>query len=337
MFDAAAPFVPSGAVPAGERRALEEGCVVFPRTQVRRFRLTGPARVACLHGLVTCDVERAGDGAHLFGALLTDKGMIVTPLWITRLPGEILVEAPAAGAVHLEETFTRALPPRLCRAADITAETAGIGVYGPRAADVLGRAWGLASGPPAAGAAAMTAAGAAIVVAPCVARGAPGFDCVVPSDRAAALLGALTTHGAAFASPALVEECRILAGIPRLGAEIDDKTLPQEARLEELGAVSFTKGCYLGQETVARLHFRGHANRGLASVVLQRAPAAPLPLALSLDGKPVGRLASAAWSDELDGYVGVAVLRREVDDGADVELPDGGRATVRRGKWLRPA
>ncbi len=337
MFDAALPFVPDGAVTAAERRALEEGCVAVTRTFARRFRLTGTGRVACLQGLVTCDVAGAGDGAHLFGALLTEKGMIVTPLWITRLPDEILVEAPTEGAVPLAATFARSLPPRLCRAADISGETVSIGVYGPGSAAAVGAALALPVGPPETGAAAIASDRGTVVIARAVARGAAGFDCVMPAETAAASLADLAARGATAGSAALLEACRILAGLPRLGAEIDDKTLPQEARLDELGAVSFTKGCYLGQETVARLHFRGHANRGLACVTLEGAPAGSLPLALSLDGKPMGRLASAAWADELDGYAGVAMIRREVADGADLELPDGVRATVRRGKWLRPA
>lgn len=334
MFDPAVPLVPEGAVSSGERRALEGGVVTFRRTDVTRFSLTGPGRVACVQGLVTCDIERAGDGAHLFGALLTVKGMVVTPLWITRLVDEILVEAPDAGGARVRETFTRSLPPRLCRSTDISAETASVGIYGAGADAMIASVLRGGPLPPAAGAVTATVAGRQLVVARAVARGAPGFDCVVPAAHAAALQDELASRGAVPASPALLEECRILAGIPRLGAEIDDKTLPQEARLDELGAVSYTKGCYLGQETVARLHFRGHANRALASVVLERGPAGPLPLALSLDGKPVGRLTSVAWSEVMEGHVGVAVIRREVADGADVELPDGSHGVVHGAKWL---
>lgn len=334
MFDAAVPLVPEGAVSGQERRALEEGVIACWRADVTHFRLTGPGRIACLQGLVTCDVEHAGEGAHLFGALLTNKGMVVTPMWITRLPGEIVVEVPAAGATGLEETFTRSLPPRLCRYVDVTTETASVGIYGAQAEAMLGRVFRDLTPPPPASAAATTAAGKPLIVTHAVVRGVPGFDCVVSAAHAAALLEELRAMGAVPASPALLEECRILAGIPRLGAEIDDKTLPQEVRLEELGALSYTKGCYLGQETVARLHFRGHANRLLASVVLERAPGSPLPLALARDEKPVGRLTSAAWSDVVDGYVGLAVIRREVNDGGEVVLPDGSHGIVHHTKWL---
>src|SRR5258708_9948328 len=74
------------------------------------------------------------------------------------------------------------------------------------------------------------------------------------------------------AVPAVLELGRILAGWPRLGAEIDQKTLPQEVRYDDINGVSYTKGCYTGQETVSRLHFRGHTNRHLGGLLWQAAP-----------------------------------------------------------------
>src|SRR5204863_149594 len=82
-----------------------------------------------------------------------------------------------------------------------------------------------------------------------------------PAPQGERLAGRLAAAGAVEAEPAMLELARILAGWPRLGAEVDDKTIPQEVRFDEIGGVSYTKGCYTGQETVARLHFRGHANR----------------------------------------------------------------------------
>jgi len=158
-----------------------------------------------------------------------------------------------------------------------------------------------------------------------VARGARGLDGDLATDAAARLVTELTAAGAVPASGALMASCRILAGIPSLGVEIDDKTLPQEVRGDELGAISYTKGCYLGQETVARVHFRGHPNRRLALLVLDGEPDAA-PAEASLDGKAVGRLTSAVWSNELDAWVGQAVIRREVEDGATLRA--GGTTAV---------
>ena len=150
------------------------------------------------------------------------------------------------------------------------------------------------------------------------------------------MFAALRAHGAVAVGAALLEECRILAGHPRDGAEMDDHTLPQEVRLDALGGVSFEKGCYVGQETVARLHFRGHANRRLMGLALAEAAPASLPLEVRGDGPPLGRLTSAAWSEDRGRYVGLAVLRREVEPDAAVVLDGGATAVVRALPWPAP-
>ena len=113
-----------------------------------------------------------------------------------------------------------------------------------------------------------------------------------------------------------LELLRIGAGTPAWGKEIDDRILPAEAGLTER-AVSFTKGCYPGQEPIARLHYRGHANRGLRVLRLPEVPEAGTELVH--EGKPVGRITSAAASG--DGAVALAYVRREVP--ADAELAAG--------------
>jgi tRNA-modifying protein YgfZ len=119
-------------------------------------------------------------------------------------------------------------------------------------------------------------------------------------------------------SPEELELLRIQAGTPAWGKEIDDRVLPAEAGLTER-AVSFTKGCYPGQEPIARLHYRGHANRGLRVLTLPELPAPETEL--SYEGKSVGRITSAAPTG--DGAVALAYVRREVPD--DAELAAGHR------------
>jgi folate-binding protein YgfZ len=330
---AAVPPVPQGAAAPEEWRALESGAVVIRRDDSAAVRFTGTGRVACLQGLVTCDVVKPGDGSRLFGALLTNKGMIVAPLWIARLDDQIVVELPAAGLAEVMEILSRSLPPRLCHAEDVSATHAVLGVYGAQAGDVLTRVLGQAPPAPAGAALAPWASGQAVVAAS-VARGAAGFDVVLPVALARAFADDLLANGAVSGSPALLEVCRIEAGIPRLGAEIDDRTLPQEVRCEELGAISYTKGCYLGQETVARIHFRGHANRRLTALALDRAPPR-VPVAMLLGGRAAGRLTSAAWSNSVDAWIGLGVVRRDIEDGASLQLETGGEATVRLSSWLR--
>jgi folate-binding protein YgfZ len=115
-----------------------------------------------------------------------------------------------------------------------------------------------------------------------------------------------------------LEQLRIRAGTPAWGKEIDDRVLPAEAGLTER-AVSFTKGCYPGQEPIARLHYRGHANRGLRVLTLAELPAPESEL--SYEGKNVGRITSAAPFAE--GAVALAYVRREVPEDA---VLDAGRS-----------
>jgi folate-binding protein YgfZ len=120
-----------------------------------------------------------------------------------------------------------------------------------------------------------------------------------------------------------LEYLRIRAGTPRVGREIDDRVLPAEAGLVER-AISFTKGCYPGQEPVARLHYRGHANRGLRVLRLDTHELPEYDAELAYQGKPVGRVTSAV--DAQDGVVALAYVRREVP--GDARLTCGSAAAT---------
>jgi len=333
-FDPAVPLVPRGAVPREEHRALASGAVALERPALARFRLAGEGRIACLQGLVTCDVEVAGDGAHLFGALLTPKGMIVAPLWMVRLDDAVTLELPLATAEAVRQILARTLPPRLCRAEEVTASSASLGLYGPKAGEVLAAGSG-AQPPPIGRTALARVAGRDVLASRVAARGLDGFDllCGGGAEGGEEVLAALLARGATASGPALLEERRIVAGFPRFGAEIDERSIPQEVGFDELSAVSYTKGCYVGQETVARVHFRGHPNRRLVGLALGGAPP-PAPPHEFRDGERVlGRLTSAAWSPDAAQYLGLAVLRREVQDGATLALPGGSPAMVHLLPW----
>ncbi|HYK82480.1 MAG TPA: hypothetical protein VEU55_04995 [Gemmatimonadales bacterium] len=302
--------------------ALRGGAVVA-RADTAVVALTGPGAVTCFQGLLTNDLEQPGDGAFLYGALLTPKGMIVVDGWAARLGTTVSFTVPAEGRERAVDVFTRAVPPRLARLSDHTAAVAVYRVAGPRAVSVAERA-GLTL-PPTPGRALLTPGGAEIARAP---EGAPFVvQVTAPDADARALATRLVAAGADEADAAALELARILAGWPRLGAEVDDKTIPQEVRYDAIGGVSYTKGCYTGQETVARLHFRGHTNRELRGVVFDAAPPPP-PVegwytVTHLD-REVGRVTSVAWVPEPGArgtgrWVGLAVLRATVTPGVMVQ------------------
>jgi tRNA-modifying protein YgfZ len=155
----------------------------------------------------------------------------------------------------------------------------------------------------------------------------PGAVEVVVDDASAAI----AATGLPEAPPQALEMVRVAAGVARVGVDTGPATLVQEAALEA-GAVSFEKGCYLGQETVARAQYRGRVNRRLRGLRLAAGPPPPGGRVL-LDGREVGRMTSAAATPDL-GPIGLAVLRREAREGAAVEVEPGSapgpavRATV---------
>lgn len=154
-----------------------------------------------------------------------------------------------------------------------------------------------------------------------VSGGIPCADYGVPAVE---LIDAEPPAGAEPIEEAELERLRILARTPRWGRELDERILPAEAGLEER-AISFTKGCYPGQEPVARLHYRGHPNRTLRVLSLDAVEPPPYDAELVLDGKVVGRVTSAA-PDPDHGLVALAYVRREVPVGAVLRLRDGSSA-----------
>jgi tRNA-modifying protein YgfZ len=272
--------------------------------------VSGPGAVACMQGLLTCDIEKPGEGSYLYGGLLTPKGMLITDLWVGRGTGGVTLRVPRAGAAPMLEVLRRSLPPRLARVADLSAEHAVLRLVGPAALDVAARA-GLAV--PAEGRVASAVGGGmlAVVAQPAV-RGPFALEVLTSAANAGKLRQRFADAGARVGAPIALDLARALAGWPGLGAEIDDRTLPQEVRFDELGGVSYTKGCYVGQETVARLHFRGHANRNLRGLVWDDAPD-PVDPSLSQDDKPRGRVTSLLWVPSLERWLGLGIVRREVD------------------------
>jgi len=271
--------------------------------------------------LLTSDIEKPGDGAFVYGALLTPKGMIVVDGWAARLGPRVRFTVPAEGRERALGILQRSVPPRLARSSDRTGETAVLRIAGAHAVAVMG----------AAGVTIPPAANHVVETSPLeVARTsdiAPFlFQVTMPSEQLAAVKRRLVDAGAHAATSEALELARILAGWPCLASEVDEKTIPQEVRFDEIGGVSYTKGCYTGQETVSRLHFRGHANRNLRGLLFESdPPATPASgwSAVTHEERDVGRVTSIAWLPDGGGsvlgrWIGLAIVRREVPPGAIV-------------------
>lgn len=292
---------------------------------VATISVTGSGAVTCLQGVVTNDIEAPGTEAFVYGAVLTPKGMIIADLWLARTASEVRLHVPAAGKEALLEVFQRSLPPRLARAEDRSAEFAVIRVLGPNALRQLEHADIVV---PAPGRVAESAFSTGAYMAARPPHDQP-FVCqfAVPHATAAEFGAAL--HGAEIpaGSLAALELANVLAGWPSLQSEIDGKTLPQEVRFDENDGVSYSKGCFTGQETVARIHFRGHVNRRLLGLLWDEPPNDHDPT-IRLDDTAVGRVTTTAWFAPIEGWIGLGLVRREVDPGAAV-VALGAAATVR--------
>jgi folate-binding protein YgfZ len=310
------------AVPADIVDRLRAGAIVAP-ADVGIIDLVGQGEgaITCFQGLLTSDIEKPGDGAFVYGALLTPKGMIVVDGWAARLGPRVRFTVPAEGRERALGILQRSVPPRLARSSDRTGETAVLRIAGAHAVAVMGAA-GITI-PPAANHVVETSpleVARTSDIAPFL------FQVTMPTEQLAAVKRRLVDAGAHAATSEALELARILAGWPRLASEVDEKTIPQEVRFDEIGGVSYTKGCYTGQETVSRLHFRGHANRNLRGLLFESdPPATPASgwSAVTHEERDVGRVTSIAWLPDGGGsvlgrWIGLAVVRREIPPGAIV-------------------
>jgi folate-binding protein YgfZ len=234
--------------------------------------------------MVSNDVEALGPGEACEALLLTAKARLVAPLTVLRRSADDFLLLTEPS---LGETVTQELTRfRFAARCAIEPEEHASTV-------VLG-------GPPPNGS------------IPTADYGVPAYELIDADEPSADPIG-----------PDELERLRILARTPAWGRELDDRVMPAEAGLEER-AISFTKGCYPGQEPIARLHYRGHPNRGLRVLALDGTEVPPYDGEVELDGKVVGRITSAvAWSD---GVLALAYVRREVPD--DAVLSHGSRSAT---------
>jgi tRNA-modifying protein YgfZ len=304
-------------------RLRREAAVVLDHPAV--FRISGPGALACMQGLFTNDLEKPGDESLVYGAMLTPKGMIVADAWIARHGGILTLIAPPRGREAVQAIFLRGLPPRLARAEDLTDTSAVAWILGERGSHTLAQS-GI-GGPDAAGRVVEQAGvGASLLVAQAP-EGAPFAALIAgPTPEVENTARRIQLAGALRGDDGDLHAARILAGWPTLGVEIDEKTLPQEVRYDAIGGVSYTKGCYTGQETVARLHFRGHTNRELRGLAW-REPGAPEGRSVVAGEKEVGTVRSTLTVDRRT--LGLAIMRREVEPGAEVVAGGRGAKVVR--------
>jgi folate-binding protein YgfZ len=298
---------------------VTEGCGLFDRSERGKLALTGPEAAVFLQGQVSNDVEALKTGSGCYAAFLTSKGKMLGDVRILATGDELLLDTERSALQALFNPVRRGLVGFSVDLHKWTLERALVSLVGPQSVSVA-RLPQLEDAPEHAHVETMLGGVKARAI-----RTDVGIDLLCGSDERGALQTVLRDLGARDVAEDAVECLRVERGRPRYGIDLDDTVIPEEAGLNER-AVSFSKGCYVGQETVARLHWRGKPNRHLRGIRLS-GPAVTGD-ALLLGERPVGRLGSVATSPRF-GPIGLALVRREAEPGSEVTVGEASaRATV---------
>jgi tRNA-modifying protein YgfZ len=312
--------------PAGEERALREGAGMVDRCARGAVLVTGPDALAYLHSLLSQDVAGLADGEGVHSLLLQPQGKLDADLRLLRVGDECWLDCEVGRGESLAASLRRFKIRVKAEVADRTGSWGCLSLRGPETAAVVEAGAGVAVP---AGSHAHTAwpgTGLRVVRADWP-GGWAGADVVGPVGELAAAWAGLVSAGAVPAGLSAHEAARVTAGVPRQGIDINERTIPQEAFLE-VDAVSFTKGCFLGQELVCRIDARGHVNRLLRAVRLTDDTTPPAGAGIVVGDKEVGALTTVAQS--ASGTVALGYVRREVEVPAEVLLRwDGGEARAR--------
>jgi tRNA-modifying protein YgfZ len=305
---------------AAEHAALVEACGVLDRSDRGKLALSGSGAVEFLNGQVTNELADLRQGEGRYAAFLTHKGKMLGDLRIlapgadpAAPPAELLLDTERASLQSLFDMIRRFKVGFDVELQKRTLESGLLSLIGPHAGRLAG-AQTLAGHEHAN--AEHELAGATVLAV----RTEVGVDILCGAADTERVLAELRLRGALSVSEQAAECLRIEHGRPRYGVDLDESVIPQEAGLNER-AVSFTKGCYVGQETVARLHWRGKPNRHLRGLRLSEAVAAGEQLRLG--ERTVGTLTSTALSPAL-GPIALALVRREAEPGTTVQVGSGG-------------
>ncbi len=295
-----------------EYGAYSRSCALVARADRCMVRVEGERRLEMLNGLLTnqvADLESSGRHAML----LTPKGGILTDLWVLPRSDHVVLDVPHRGVQNLLDAFRKYLPPIYATFADASRELRRLSLYGPDARTAAADALGVEVPEEHLGVEEVTMYDVPVLVVGNRRLAVGGVEIIVPEsalpDVGANLLKAVSQRGGRASGSRAFDVVQIEYGVPQYGADITEANLVQETTLEE-DAVSYDKGCYMGQEVVARVHFRGHVNRHLRPLgFVETAPAVGATL---VDGeKQVGAVTSSVESPEF-GPIGLGYVRREI-------------------------
>ena len=287
-------------------------------------RVVGDDRVSFMHGMCSADVKGAASGSVLPALILTEHAHVIADLFIWVTDDALLLDIDA-------DAWTRARPhlERLLVADDVEFEDASefsvIDIEGPKALDAARVIGGDNAGSLAAW---RSVSVGELRIASLPRAGALAVSIIAPHAEVDSIIGKLerSMPDTRRIDSAAVEAIRIENGVARIGVDTTDKTIALEARLDR--AISMSKGCYLGQETIERATARGGLKKRMFGLQFEERTAPPIGTILALDGKEVGHISSAIYSPRFGG-IGLAILHHSAwQPGTELRVGEDGVAIV---------
>ena len=322
--------------PHQEHHAVRQSVGVVDLSHRGRLRFAGSDRSVYLHRIISNDVEGLSVGEGNYATILTNRGKIIADMKVGVFEDFIDIETNAETRSILYQELDKYLIADDVTIEDFTEHTSAVGVHGPKSAELMQEIYGLDVGTlPEYHNVVHEIDGRRIICARANETGEAGYNLCTASESIEWLWDTILTKGRAVGAAPIgltaLNSLRIEAGIPLYGAELSDSIFPGEAELEQ--AISFEKGCYIGQEIVARMKYRGHPNRLLRGFEIA-SDVPPQSGDRLFDGdKEIGWMTSAVVSPTLEKTIGMGYIRVAfTDEGSQVEVETTGsrmNATVR--------
>jgi folate-binding protein YgfZ len=308
---------------AGEHEAVRERAGLIDRSDRGKIDVTGKDRVSFLHGLVSNDVKGLLSGQGCEAALLDVHGKVTALLVVHCLTDRLVLETDRQLTEPLSTAIDRYLFSERAELEDVTAVSGILTVAGPTARKIVEQVVGAAV-PDLVRWQHVLVSGTEteIRVVKTEETGEEGYDLWIPAEDLARLWERLRDAGARPVGREALDVLRVEAGIVRYGVDVDASTLLLEAPLSD--AYSLNKGCYLGQEVIARITYRGHVNRKITGFRFADRRVPPTGAPVRVEGKVVGRVTSAVLSPALGVALALGFLKREcLEPGTRVEVSGG--------------
>ncbi len=314
--------------PAAEYQAVRENVVVADVCDRTQIALLGDDRATFLHNLCTNDIRKlaAGDGCEAF--LLDAQGRILAYLFVFAQDDAIIVESSPGHSEAILSQLDRYLIREKVELSDVSQTWGELLLAGPKISEILENLSARLPDEKPLSNCQTKLAGHVVQLRRVELAGTGSI--LIAAEHAALLdvWNALCNAGAVPIGAATVDTVRIEAGSPVYGVDIHERSLPQEVARDDR-AISFTKGCYIGQETVARIDARGHVNKFLVGVQFKGREVPAVDTPLSDGSSEVGNVSSATFSGALDAPLALAYVKRGFEvEGQVLESPNGPATVV---------